>query len=138
MLPTRPELELEAIQIASNFLIGSAVRNARVLTRAETPVSHADSGAAWRSDDAYGFVRILPCQEGGEGYQRRRVDHSPRRQGLQRQVCIGACQRTGQQRRHVPEFFYKGYPRRSVFRRATSLVIIGVGANSATQESQSL
>lgn len=65
MLPTRPELELEAIQIASNFLIGSAVRNARVLTRAETPVSHADSGAAWRSDDAYGFVRILPCQEGG-------------------------------------------------------------------------
>jgi hypothetical protein len=62
-----PELELEAIQIASNFLIGSAMRSARVLARAETPVSYADSGAAWRSDDAYGFVRILPYQEGVKG-----------------------------------------------------------------------
>jgi hypothetical protein len=65
--PNSSEVEIEAIQIASNFLIGSAMRPARVLTRSETPVNYAPNGAAWRSDDAYGFVRIIPAQDGVKG-----------------------------------------------------------------------
>ena len=59
-----PELELEAIQIASNFLTGSAMRSARVLPRAETPVSYADSGAAWRSDDAMALSESYRTRRG--------------------------------------------------------------------------
>jgi hypothetical protein len=62
-----PELQLEAMEFASNFILKAALNNARVLSRAETPAALVNNGAAWRSDDAIGFVRILPAQGGLKG-----------------------------------------------------------------------
>lgn len=64
---TPPEIQIEAIELASNFILKSALRNPKVLTRSETPVSLASYGAAWRSDEAAGFVKIVPAQDGVRG-----------------------------------------------------------------------
>ena len=55
-----PDMQIEAIELASNFILRTTLRNPRVLSRAETPIAVASSGAAWRSDEALGFVRIIP------------------------------------------------------------------------------
>jgi hypothetical protein len=60
--PSTPELQLEAMEFASNFILKAALNNARVLSRAETPSTLVSNGAAWQSDDAIGFVRIIPAQ----------------------------------------------------------------------------
>lgn len=60
--PSTPELQLEAMEFASNFILKAALNNPRVLSRAETPPTLVNNGAAWRSDDAIGFVRIIPPQ----------------------------------------------------------------------------
>ncbi|MDB5584548.1 MAG: trypsin-like serine protease with C-terminal domain containing [Bradyrhizobium sp.] len=65
--PSTPELQIEAMEFASNFILKAALNNARVLSRAETPPTLVNNGAAWRSDDAIGFVRILPTQGGLKG-----------------------------------------------------------------------
>jgi hypothetical protein len=68
--PARPvsaEMQIEAIELASNFILKTALRNPKVLSRAETPVVFAANGAAWRSDEAFGFVRIIPPSEGMKG-----------------------------------------------------------------------
>jgi hypothetical protein len=65
--PTSPELQIEAIQIASNFILRSALHSPKVLSRAETPVEIAANGAAWRADEATGFVRIVPPQGNVKG-----------------------------------------------------------------------
>ncbi|HEU5275750.1 MAG TPA: hypothetical protein VFU97_18960 [Xanthobacteraceae bacterium] len=57
-----PGLQIEAIELASNFILRSGLRNPRVLNREETPASVASFGAAWRSDEATGLVRIIPSQ----------------------------------------------------------------------------
>lgn len=61
------EMQIEAIELASNFILKTTLRNPRVLTRAETPVAVASTGAAWSSDEAVGFVRIVPPSEGIKG-----------------------------------------------------------------------
>jgi hypothetical protein len=60
--PSTPELQLEAMEFASNFILNASLNNARVLSRAETPATLVNSGAAWKSDDATGFVKIIPAQ----------------------------------------------------------------------------
>jgi hypothetical protein len=65
--PSTPELQLEAMEFASNFILKAALNNARVLSRAETPATLVSNGAAWKSDDAIGFVRIVPAQGGVKG-----------------------------------------------------------------------
>jgi hypothetical protein len=62
-----PEMQIEAIELASNFILKTTLRNPRVLNRAETPIAVASSGAAWSSDEAFGFVRIVPPSEGIKG-----------------------------------------------------------------------
>jgi hypothetical protein len=62
-----PELQIEAIELASNFILKSGLHNPRVLNRAETPVSLVSSGAAWRSDEATGLVRIIPTSGDTKG-----------------------------------------------------------------------
>lgn len=57
-----PELQIEAIELASNFILRSGLRNPRVLNRDETPGALVSFGAAWRSDEATGVVRIIPSQ----------------------------------------------------------------------------
>ena len=65
--PSTPELQLEAMEFASNFILKASLNNPRVLSRAETPATLVNNGAAWRSDDAIGFVRIIPAQGGLKG-----------------------------------------------------------------------
>jgi hypothetical protein len=61
------EMQIEAIELASNFILKTTLHNPRVLSRAETPIAVASTGAAWRSDEAVGFVRIVPPKEGIKG-----------------------------------------------------------------------
>jgi hypothetical protein len=62
-----PEMQIEAIELASNFILKTALHNPRVLSRAETPIAVASYGAAWQSDEALGFVRIVPPMDGVKG-----------------------------------------------------------------------
>ena len=67
--PVSPDYQIEAIELASNFLIKSQLRNPLVVPRAETPVELASYGAAWKSDEANGFVRIIPTSPGVTGLE---------------------------------------------------------------------
>jgi hypothetical protein len=60
-------MQIEAIELASNFILRTALRNPRVLSRAETPIAVASTGAAWSSDEAVGLVRIVPAKDGLKG-----------------------------------------------------------------------
>jgi hypothetical protein len=66
--PARPqegsaELQLEAMQLASNFILkATSLSHPALVSRSETPVALASSGAAWKADNATGFVRIIPPQ----------------------------------------------------------------------------
>ena len=66
-LPSSSEMQIEAIELASNFILKTALRSPKVLSRAETPTDIVSSGAAWRSDEASGFVRIIPPQGNVKG-----------------------------------------------------------------------
>lgn len=61
------DMQIEAVELASNFILKTSLRNPHVLSRGETPATLAASGAAWRSDEAAGFVRIIPPREGMKG-----------------------------------------------------------------------
>jgi hypothetical protein len=61
------EMQIEAIELASNFILKTTLHNPKVLSRSETPIAVASTGAAWRSDEAVGFVRIVPPKEGVKG-----------------------------------------------------------------------
>jgi len=61
------DIQIEAVELASNFILRTSLRNPHVLSRSETPAAIAASGAAWRSDEAAGFVRIIPPREGMKG-----------------------------------------------------------------------
>ena len=61
------ELQIEAIQIASNFILRASLSHPTLLSRSETPISLASTGAAWRADNATGFVRIILPQPNVSG-----------------------------------------------------------------------
>lgn len=52
------DVPLEAMGIATNFILRGGFRNPRVLDQGDTPADLRGNGAAWRADDASGFVRI--------------------------------------------------------------------------------
>lgn len=54
-----PEFQIEAIELATNFILNAQLQNPRVLSRAETPTELASFGAAWKSDEAVGAVGII-------------------------------------------------------------------------------
>jgi hypothetical protein len=56
------EYQLEAMQIAANFILKASLNHPALLSRSETPASFASTGAAWKADNATGFVRIIPPQ----------------------------------------------------------------------------
>ena len=62
-----PEIQIEAIELASNFILKTALHHPRVLSRAEMPIAFAATGAAWSADEAVGFVKIVPPKEGVKG-----------------------------------------------------------------------
>jgi hypothetical protein len=61
------EYQLEAMQIASNFILKASLDHPTLLSRSETPVAIASTGAAWKADNAAGFVRIVPPQPNVSG-----------------------------------------------------------------------
>lgn len=61
------EMQIEAIELASNFILKATLHNPKVLSRAETPIAVASHGAAWKSDEAAGFVRIVPPADNLKG-----------------------------------------------------------------------
>lgn len=61
------EYQLEAMQIASNFILKASLVRPSILSRSETPASVASTGAAWKSDNATGFVRIILPQPNVSG-----------------------------------------------------------------------
>lgn len=65
--PQSAELQIEAVELASNFLMNAHLHDARIVGRRETPVALASYGAAWKSQEANGFVRIIPTAPGVKG-----------------------------------------------------------------------
>jgi hypothetical protein len=54
------EYQVEAVELAYNFLMKAKLPEGRVLSRAETPVELASYGAVWKAGDTTGFVRVIP------------------------------------------------------------------------------
>lgn len=65
--PVSPEYQIEAIELTSNFLMKAKLNNASVVPRDQTPLQLASYGAAWKSEEATGFVRIIPTEAGTKG-----------------------------------------------------------------------
>jgi hypothetical protein len=138
------ELDLEAIQIASNFLIGSQMRGARVLPKAET-VNFIANTAEWKSEGAYGFVRILPRQEGTKG-----IDVAASIVASDAKDCKGKFASGRTSELVNSDVMFRGFSTCEdsrgtrvgqyfvVPRDKGGFVIIAVGAGSATQESKNL
>ena len=61
------ELYTEAVELATNFILNSGLERPKLLARSETPADLVAHGAAWRSSDAAGAVRILPAQPNVKG-----------------------------------------------------------------------
>jgi hypothetical protein len=55
---------MEAMQLATNFILASGLRNPKVLSRQDAPVAFANFGAAWKSEEAVGAVKIVPPDDG--------------------------------------------------------------------------
>jgi hypothetical protein len=62
-----PTLQLEAMQIASNFILKASLQHPSLLPREQTPISLVSTGAAWKADNASGFVKIILTQPGTAG-----------------------------------------------------------------------
>ena len=63
------ELQIEAINLATNFMLKSHVPNPQLFNGQSTPTELASWGAAWKSDDAIGAVKIIPAQAGLKGIE---------------------------------------------------------------------
>jgi hypothetical protein len=61
------QLWIEALELATNFILKGLLHNPKVLNQAETPAALASFGAAWHSDEAAGEVRIIPPAAGIKG-----------------------------------------------------------------------
>ncbi|MGJ4928953.1 hypothetical protein ACQR1I_05360 [Bradyrhizobium sp. HKCCYLS2038] len=64
-----PELQLEAMQIASNFILKASLQHPAILGGGERPVWLTAGGVAWKADNATGFVRIVPPQRNVDGLE---------------------------------------------------------------------
>ncbi|UFZ07730.1 PT domain-containing protein [Bradyrhizobium ontarionense] len=64
-----PELQLEAMQIASNFILKAALAHPSILGGGEKPVWLTSGGVAWKADNATGFVRIVPPERNVDGLE---------------------------------------------------------------------
>ncbi len=53
------DYQIEAMEIATNFILKSALQNPRILSHSEIPAALASNGAAWKSEEANGSVRII-------------------------------------------------------------------------------
>jgi hypothetical protein len=53
------DLHEEAVELATNFLLGAKLDNPKVVSKSETPVTYAPFGADWRATQAVGSVKIV-------------------------------------------------------------------------------
>jgi hypothetical protein len=68
--PVAPqEAQVEAMQLATNFLLAARLSSARVLARSEMPTELSSFGAAWKADDALGGVKIFLPRPGLTGLE---------------------------------------------------------------------
>jgi hypothetical protein len=67
--PATQEAQVEAMQLATNFLLAARLSSARVLTRSEIPTELASFGAAWKADKALGGVKIFLPRPGLTGLE---------------------------------------------------------------------
>jgi hypothetical protein len=67
--PQSAELHVEAVELASNFLIKAQLHDARIMSRNETAAELASYGAEWKSEEAIGLVRIIPTEAGVKGLE---------------------------------------------------------------------
>jgi hypothetical protein len=61
------DVQMEAIGLATNFILKSGLHNPKVLSRGETPAEFTSYAAVWRSEEAVGAVRIIPPQPNMKG-----------------------------------------------------------------------
>jgi hypothetical protein len=64
---TNEDIQIEAINLATSFMLKSQLQNPQLLNRQNTPTELVSWGAAWKADDAVGAVKIVPAQEGMKG-----------------------------------------------------------------------
>ncbi len=64
-----PELQLEAMQIASNFILKAALSHPSIFGSGERPVWLTSGGVAWKADNATGFVRVVPPEPNVDGLE---------------------------------------------------------------------
>ena len=57
--PPASDLHDEAMELATNFILGARLDNPRVVKRSETPVQYASYGADWTATGALGSVRVI-------------------------------------------------------------------------------
>jgi hypothetical protein len=50
---------VEALEIATNFILKSGLQNPRILSRSEIPATLVSNSAGWKAEEARGFVRIV-------------------------------------------------------------------------------
>ena len=53
------DYRLEAMEIATNFILRSSLQNPRILSRSEVPATLVSDGALWKSEEASGSVQIV-------------------------------------------------------------------------------
>lgn len=53
------DYKLEAMEIATNFILKTSLQSPRILSRSEIPATLISDGAAWRSEEASGTVKIV-------------------------------------------------------------------------------
>ena len=53
------DLHDEAVELATNFILGAKLDRPKIVTKSETPVAYASFGADWRASQAVGSVKIV-------------------------------------------------------------------------------
>jgi hypothetical protein len=67
--PSGADLHTEALELATNFILGAKVDNPRILGKGDTPAEYAAFGAAWTATDTAGTVKIIQVQPGTQGLE---------------------------------------------------------------------
>jgi hypothetical protein len=82
--PSSTQLDIEALKLATNFLLKAQIPNAKVLSRDELPTELASYNSAWRADGIAGAVKIIPTSGDTKG-----IDIAARVAGEDARECKG-------------------------------------------------
>lgn len=65
--PSSVQFDIEALRLATNFLLKAQIQNARVLSKDELPTELASYNSGWKGDGVYGAVKIIPTNSEVKG-----------------------------------------------------------------------